>query len=112
MKRSGNRPTTTNFNSDLIKMFGPDYFDKIDNDTTEMPYLRSEKSAEQENQEGQRLKILTLDQMLSRLPITLAQLKAGNPSEKLKNEIRQLLYSLYQSKKLCKTIYHILINTI
>ena len=43
------------------------------------------------------LKILTLDQMLNRLPITLAQLKAGNNSEKLKNEIRQL-YSLYRSK--------------
>ena len=42
------------------------------------------------------LQILTSDQMLSRLPITLAQLKAGNNSEKLKNEIRQLLYSLYR----------------
>ena len=42
------------------------------------------------------LKIITLNQMLSRLPITLAQLKAGNNSEKLKNEIRQLLYSLYR----------------
>ena len=49
-----------------------------------------------------RFKILTPDQMLSRLPITLAQLKAGNNSEKLKNEIRQLLYSLYRSKKLTK----------
>ena len=47
-----------------------------------------------QNQEGQGLKILTPNQMLSRLPITLAQLKAGNNSEKLKNEIRQLLYSL------------------
>ena len=46
---------------------------------------------------GLDLKILTPDQMLSRLPITLAQLKAGNNSEKLKNEIRQL-YSLYRSK--------------
>ena len=45
---------------------------------------------------GQGLKILTPDQMLSRLPITLAQLKAGNNSEKLKNEIRQFLYSLYR----------------
>ena len=43
--------------------------------------------------------------MLSRLPISLAQLKAGNNSEKLKNEIRQLLYSLYRSKKLTKEIY-------
>ena len=45
---------------------------------------------------GEGLKILTPIQMLSRLPITLAQLKAGNNSEKLKNEIRQLLYSLYR----------------
>ena len=49
--------------------------------------------------------------MLSRLPITLAQLKAGNDSEKLKNEIRQLLYSLHASKKLTKTIYNNLIDT-
>ena len=42
------------------------------------------------------LKILTPNEMLSRLPISLAQLKAGNNSEKLKNEIRQLLYSLYR----------------
>ena len=51
-----------------------------------------------EKQLGLGLKILTPNQMLSRLPITLAQLKAGNNSEKLKNEIRQLLYSLYRSK--------------
>ena len=50
--------------------------------------------------------------MLSRLPIILAQPKAGNNSEKHKNEIRQLLYSLYRSKKLSKTIYNGLINTI
>ena len=43
--------------------------------------------------------------MLSRLPITLAQLKAGNNSEKLKNELKQLLYSLYRSKKLTKQLY-------
>ena len=49
-------------------------------------------------QSGGGLKILTPDQVLNRLPITLAQLKAGNNSEKLKNEIRQLLYSLYRSK--------------
>ena len=49
---------------------------------------------------GGGLKILTPAQMLSRLPITLAQLKAGNNSEKLKNKIRQLLYSLYRSKNL------------
>ena len=54
------------------------------------------------NQAGQGLKILTPNQMLSRLPITLAQLKAENNSGKLKNEIRQLLYSLYRSKKTYK----------
>ena len=58
-----------------------------------------------EQQKGEGLKILTPNQMLSRLPITLAQLKAGNNSEKLKNEIRQILYSLYRSKKLTKQLY-------
>ena len=53
----------------------------------------------QEKHSGKGLKILTPDQMLSRLAITLAQLKAANNSEKLENEIRQLLYSLYRSKK-------------
>ena len=64
------------------------------------------------NQSGQGLKILTPNQMLSRLPIALAQLKAQNNSEKLKNEIRELLYSLYRSKNLTKTIYNNLINNI
>ena len=50
--------------------------------------------------------------MLSRLPITLAELKARNISQKLKNEIKELLYSLYRSKKLTKTIYNDLINII
>ena len=54
------------------------------------------------DQEGSRLKVLTPNQMLSRLSISLAQLKAGNNSEKLKNQIRQLFYSLYRSKKLTK----------
>ena len=56
------------------------------------------------DQSGQGLKILTPNQMLSRLLISLGQLKAGNNSEELKNEIRQLLYSLYRSKKTYKTI--------
>ena len=50
--------------------------------------------------------------MHSRLPITLAQLKAGNNSEKLKNEIRQLLYLLYRSKKLTKQLYKSLTDII
>ena len=64
------------------------------------------------NQQGKGLKILTPNQMLSRLPITLAQLKAGNNSEKLKNEIRQLLYSLYRSKNITKQVYNNLIKHI
>ena len=62
-------------------------------------------------QSGQELKILTTSQMLSRLPIFLSQLKAGINSGKLKNEIRQLLYSLYRSQELSKTIYNNLIKT-
>ena len=61
-----------------------------------MPDLESEESAEKRRkQKGQGLKILTLEQMLSKLPITLTELKEENNPEKLKNEIRQLLYSLY-----------------
>ena len=78
-----------------------------------MPDLESEKPAEQRrNKKGQGLKVLTPSQMLSRLPISLGQLKAGNNSKKLKNQIRQLLYSSYRSKKLTETIYNNLINSI
>ena len=70
-------------------------------DTTDMPDLETEESAAvRRNQQGRGLKILTPNQMLSRLPIFLAQLKVGNNSEKLKNEIMQLMYSLYRSKNL------------
>ena len=62
-------------------------------DTTDMPDLETEESvAERRNQHGKGLKMLTPNQMLSRLSVSLAQLKAGNNSEKLKNKIRQLLY--------------------
>ena len=50
--------------------------------------------------------------MITRLPILLAQLKAGINSQKLKNEIRQIVYSLYRSKNLLKTIYNHLVSTI
>ena len=66
----------------------------------------------EQNQSGKGLKILTTNQMLSRLPILLAQLKAGNNSEKRKNEIRQIFYSLYRSKKLTKQLYKSLIDII
>ena len=63
-------------------------------------------------QSGQGLKILTPNQMLSRLPIPLAQLNTRNNSQKLKNEIGQLLYSLYRSKQLTKQIYKCLVDII
>ena len=73
---------------------------------TDMPELENENAAAQRREhEGKGLKILTPEQVLSKVSISLAQLKAGNNSQKLKNEIRQLLYSLYRYKKLSKTIY-------
>ena len=66
-------------------------------DTTDMPELETEESAEQRRkQQGQGVKTLTAQQMFSRLPISLDQLQAGNNSQKLKNQIRQLLYPLYR----------------
>ena len=63
-------------------------------------------------QEGTGLKILTPNQMLKRLPIVLAQVKAGNNSESLINEIRQIVYSLYRSKEITKKVYNNIINSI
>ena len=64
------------------------------------------------NQSGEGLTILTPNQMLKRFPIALVQLNAGNNSEKLKSEIRQILHSLHRSKKLTKQIYKSLIDII
>ena len=64
------------------------------------------------NQLGLGLQVLIPKQMLSRLQSSLIQLKAGNNSEKLKNEIRQLLHSLCRSKKLTKQLYKILVDFI
>ena len=87
--------------------------DKLKNEENEKIIDVVEKILEFDRQkQRQGLKILTPNQMLSRLPITLAQLKAGNNSEKLKNEIRQLLYSLYRSKKLTRQLYKSLIDII
>ena len=65
-----------------------------------------------ERKSGHGFNILTPNQILRRSPINLPQLKAGNNSEKLKNKVRQLLYSLYRSKKLTKQIYKNLIDII
>ena len=70
------------------------------------------KSGSDTSKKGEGLKILTNKQMLNRLPILLAQIQAGNNSESFKNELRQILYSLYSSKVLTKTVYNNLIKSI
>ena len=70
------------------------------------------KSGSDTSKKGEGLKILTNKQMLNRLPILLAQIQAGNNSIKLKNEARQILYSLFGSKALTKTVYNKLIKSI
>ena len=68
--------------------------------------------AKQNETKGKGLKILTPKQMLQRLPIALAQVKAGNNSESLLNEIRQIVYSLHQSKQITKKVYNNMIKSI
>ena len=65
-----------------------------------------------ESKQGKGLKILTPNQMLQRLSIASAQIKAGNNSESLLNEIRQIVYSLYQSKEITKKVYNNIIKSI
>ena len=65
-----------------------------------------------ESKQGTGLKILTPKQMLQRLPIAPAQIKAGNNSESLLNEIRQIVYSLYQSIEITKKVYNNIIKSI
>ena len=64
------------------------------------------------NTDNSKLKILTSKQMLQRLSIALAQVKAGNNLENLLNEIRQIVYSSYQSKRITKKVYNNLINSL
>ena len=76
--------------------------------------IRSETiyKSKQNKTEGTGIKILTSKQMLQRLPIALAQVKAGNNSESLLNEIRQIVYSLYQSNEITKKVYNHIIESI
>ena len=69
-------------------------------------------NAKQNKTEGTGLKILSPKQMLQRLPIALAQVKASKNSESLLNEIRQIFYSLYQSKQITKKVYNNIIKSI
>ena len=63
-------------------------------------------------QEGTKLKILTPKQMLQRLPIALTQIKAGNNSQSLLNVMRQIVYSLYQSKEITKKVNNNILKSI
>ena len=68
--------------------------------------------SKQNETKGKGLKILTPKEMLQRLPISVAQVKAGNNSESLLNQIRQIVYSLYQSKQITKKVYNNIIKSI
>ena len=81
-------------------------------DLKDIADLYNIKSGSDTSKKGEGLKILTDKQMLNRLPILLAQIQAGNNSIKLKNEARQILYSLDRSKILTKTVYNNLIKSI
>ena len=83
--------------------------EKIRNRNTMVGIVELILEFNQLDHEGSCLKLLTPNQLLGRLPISLAQLKAGNNFEKLKNEIRQILYSLYRKNKLTKNVYKSLI---
>ena len=75
-------------------------------------FLTKPKGSGISNTNHSKLKILTPKQMLKRLPIALAQVKAGNNSENLLNEIRQIVYSLYQSKEITKRVCNNLIKSL
>ena len=87
-----------------LKDIADPYNIKSDSDTS--------KKGSDTSKKGEGLKILTNKQILNRLPILIAQIQAGNNSKSLKNELRQILYLLYRSKVLTKTVYNNLIKSI
>ena len=92
----------SNLKDKIKKISGEEIENKKPNQILETVNEIIDFNKEIKKQGGSGLKILTPSQMLSRLPIFLEQLQAGNSSEKLKNEIRQILYSLYRSKMFIK----------
>ena len=79
---------------------------RYERDLKDIIDLYNLKSGNDTSKKGEGLKILTNKQMLNRLPILLVQIQAGNNSKSLKNEVRQILYSLCRSKVLTKTVYN------
>ena len=75
-------------------------------------YSSIASEAKHKGKYGERLKILTPKQMLQRLPIALTQVKAGNTSENLLNEIRQTIYSLHREKEVTKRVYNNIMNSV
>ena len=111
------RVKTRKRNKDTQRTFAPqDFSINLDNFTYGENYdeldEEDRKILRNMNKERKGLKILSKQQMFSRLPILLAQIQAGNNSKKLKNKTRQILYSLYRSKALTKTVYNNLIRAI
>ena len=105
-KNASQKRTFANIN---ILFYARDNVIKYVEDYSSM-ILEAKKLARE--QEGEGLKTLTPNQMLKRLPIALAQTKAGNNSESLLNEIRQIVYYLYRLKKITKMLYNNIINSI
>ena len=73
-------------------------------------FIKQNKMEQDREYQDINSEILTPKQMLQRLPIALAQVKAGNNSESLLNEIRQIVYSLYQSKEITEKVYNNIIK--
>ena len=73
---------------------------------------KAKNKAKKKNTSGKGFKILTPKQMLQRLSIALAQAQAGNNSQNLLNEIRQIIYSLYQSNVITKKVYNNIIKSL
>ena len=102
--KSGKEPGSVSPNQKKMKRYVKSLKDIVD--------LYNLKSGSDTSKKGEGLKILTNKQMFNRLPRLLAQTEAGNNSDKLKNQTRQILYSLYRSKALTKTVYNKLIKSI
>ena len=95
-KEKNNKLEKFNNSTEEVTNFFKDYIEMLSD---------AKYDAKQDETRGKKLKILTPKQMLQRLPIALAQVKAGNNSESLLNEIKQIVYSLYQSKQITKKVY-------
>ena len=102
--KSEKEPGSASINQKKVIRYARDLKDIVD--------LYNIKSGSDTSKKGEELKILTNKQMVNRLPILLAQIQARNNSKSLKNELRQILYSLYRSKVLTKTVYSNLIKSI